>query len=659
MKVCMKKEEHAMSNKFPKLAVLSLLGILALSSCSSSSSEIKALPSNNKDEIVTIDDVSEEIHNNILSVINDSIHDDALASETLNKVLYLYAQSIFGSYNKNTLSEGDVSTTLKEAAADYLSNSSDKTILDDFIRAHKAYWTYNENNEHVDDEGNVVADDKTFTPSDSERTRVYSRYENIEKRIAENMFNRVSTGSYKVANKFFSEKEYLRSLHEAGEDVKNYLDVSWVDYKPVIIDYTVEGEDVFAEGILNRSYYQTNFEIGEDETVDGPRFIEDKVVSEVYNDLLVEQYLMDEEVAAVRNSRARQINVIKIEKYDNFTINADLLVRHLVDDIYANLPTGNTLSFVDEDHNDFMNDLFERYAMISKGLYEEIQTDSEAVSIVDELNASRSDAYELKTFTYNPTPTESKDYKYYANTTYGDLVEDYKELLSATSYEEIDTDLYSKFTSNYTCEFEQGFDQAVIDIDQTESITKGWYVQKSAPSLDSDSQITKNLFQVSVANNKIEIKDENDTESLAELAEVDRIYNNNGVWAVRDEPAEDENKYLCSVNGNFFLKFEGQYSGDDYKSDIVYDDGNAYYIVQVLEAVKDVKLRNKQSANSYANTRGEEFLNKVLSEVTRKVAETGNYSSLAKEHWLEEMNIKYHDQSVYDYFKENYPDLFK
>ena len=651
MKISIKKEERAMSNKFPKLAVLSLLGILALSSCSSSSSEIKAYPSNNKDEVVTIDGVSEEIHNNILSIINENIHDDSLASETLNKVLYLYAQSIFGSYNKNTLVEGDTSTTLKEAAKDYASNSADKTILDNFIRAHKAYWTYNEKNEHVDDEGNVVKDDKNFNPSASERTRVFSRWQNIEKRIAENMFNRINGGSYKVANKFFSEKEYLRSLHEAGEDVTNYLDINWNNYHPLVIDYTVEGEDVFENDILTRRYYQTGFGLSEDETVIGPRFIEKKVVTEVYNDLLVEQYLLDEEVSAVRNSRARQINVIKIEKYDNFTINADLLVKRLVKDIYANIPTGETLSFVDEDHNEYIDTLFERYAMISKGLYEEIQSDDDAKAIITELNNSRSDAYEVKT-------GEKSGFKYYANTTYGDLVEDYEELLSAESYDEIDTDLYSKFTANYTCEFDQGFDQEVISIDQTKSITKGWYVQKSAPSLDSNSEITKNLFQISVANNKIEIKDENDLSSLEELAAVDRIYMHEGSWKVRETPSDKENKYLCSINGNFFLKFEGQYSGDSYLSDIVYDDGSAYYIVQVLEAVKDVKLRNKLSTNSYANTRGEEFLNKVLSEVTRKVAETGNYSSLAKEHWLEDMNITYHDQSVYNYFKDNYPDLF-
>ena len=41
------------------------------------------------------------------------------------------------------------------------------------------------------------------------------------------------------------------------------------------------------------------------------------------------------------------------------------------------------------------------------------------------------------------------------------------------------------------------------------------------------------------------------------------------------------------------------------------------------------------------------------------VGETGSYTSLSRSHWLEQMAINYHDQKVYDYFKDNYPDLFE
>ncbi len=653
-----------MSNKkFSKLAVLSLLGVLALTGCDSSSSKIYAKPSDYKEEIVTIDGNDEKIHNDILKIIYDAMRDGSVASKTLDAVLYRYAQSIFGSYNKLTLADGDENITLKEAARDYKENSGYQK-LDAFIRAHKSFWTYNDDGEHIDDEGKKVTDDKNFTPSTSERKRVDSKFSDVERRIAENMFTKISSGSYSEKH-FFSEAKYLKSLYEDGQSVAHYKDHE--GEPSIIIDYTVEGEDVFTKEILHREYYQTHSGLTEDETTpDGNKnfhYVEKEIVPEIYNDLLVEQYLLDEEAAAVRNSRARQINVIKIEKYSDFTINADLLVKKLVDEIYttgvSTASTNGRLSIVDEDHNP-LEAMFEKYSDIAKGLVEEIG--EEGKLIAEAINNTRSDAFQEKTGALSGK-------KYYANTTYGDLVEDYEEFLSATEFDEIDTDLLSKFTSSGTCSPEEGFNQAVIDIDQTEAITKGWYVQKSAPSLDGSGKIKDILFQVSVANSKVEIPEEEGSAQIAalnELALTDRVYNDNGTWKVRSEPAKadsatgskGESKFLCSINGAFFLKFEGNYSGSEYTNDIVYDDGSAYYIVQVLEAVKDVKLRNSQSDNSYANTRSLEFLNKVTSQVTRKVAETGNYSSLSKEYWLKKMSIKYHDQTVYDYFKSNYPDLF-
>ncbi len=668
-----------MSNKkFPKLAVLSLLGILSLTACDSSS-EIKSQPSNYNDPIVTFGDEKsdEDVHNDILSIIADQIHDDSLASKTLDKVMYRYAQSVFGSYNAITKSDNDESITLKAAAADNRLGS-DYAVINAFIKAHKAYWTYDDDGKHVDDNDNEV-DDETFTPSNSERERVSSRFKDIEGRIASNMYGRIKTGSY-TSKHFFYEVKYLKALHEDGQDVAHYKTVeamedpeSTTDPKeklinPIIIDYTVEEDEIFDKEILHREFYQTNYELNKDETTPDAsgnefHYIEKEIIPEIYNDLLIEQYLLDEELAAVKNSRARQINVIKIEKYSDFQINADLLVKELVKDIYATVPeaTSDYIAYVDEENNPFEK-MFKIYENISKGLYKVVNDDedpdySEYQRIIGNIHSTRSDAFQTKTGT-------NSTYKYYANTTYGDLVEDYEELLSAESYDEIDTSLRNKFTSNGTCTFEEGFDQETISLSQVETITKGWYVQKSAPSLDSNGKIQDTLFQLSVANKKLEIKDQNDTEDLAELMKTDRIVKNatTGEWEPREKPVTEgeykENKYLCSINGAYFLKFEGSYSGSDYKNNIVYDDGSAYYIVQVLEAVKEPKLKNASYDSSYAKTRSPEFLNKVLSEVTRKVAETGNYASLAKEHWLEKMDIKYHDQSVYDYFKDNYPDLF-
>ena len=671
-----KKEESAMLNKkFSKLAVLSLLGVLGLTACGSSTDEVKSLPSNYNDPIITIDDETEEIHNNIIKIIADQLHDGDLPSKTLDKVLYRYAQSVYGAYNKVALADGDTSVTLKEATKIARSNNASTEDLEklyNFIRKHKVYWTFNDKGEHINDDDadpskwSKVENDETFIPCSSEIIRVTSRFDDIENRIAKNMFSKVSGSSYTTKH-FFKEADYLKSLYEAGQSVKKYTDAEVKAVKPLIIDYTVEEDEVFTAGILHREFYQSNFGLEQDETAGTEKYqyIEKEIVPQIYSDLLVEQYLLDEESNAVKQSRARLINVIKIEKYSSFHINADLLVKQLVREIYSKAPTGDYLAYVDEVNNPF-RDVFEKYEEISKGLkvYDPAtvtpvtsEADEhywDADQIIYRIHESRSDAFKYAV---------KQGKAYYENTTYGDLVEDYDEFLSAESFEEIDTSLRNKFTSSGTVSPEEGFDQERISLSQVEAITKGWYVQKSGPSLDSNGTIKSNLFQLSVANNKLEAKDATDEilkfDNATGLAATDRYVKKEGVWEVREEKAKAENKYICSINGSYFLKFEGSYAGSEYTSDIVYDDGSAYYICQVIEAAKDVKLRNSESEGSYANTRGQKFLNEVISEVTTKVAETGSYSSLSKEYWLKKMDIVYHDQSVYDYFKSNYPDLFE
>lgn len=717
-----KKEENAMSNKkFPKLAVLSLLGLLTLTSCGSSDDEIKSLPSNYDDPIITIKDETEEIHNNLISIIADQFQEGDLPSKTLDKVLYRYAQSVYGAYNKVARADKDESTTLKEATRIVVKKfahdvdpdqeaPTEKEIatLYAFIREHKTFWHYNDKKQHIDHEGKVIADDKNFTPCEEELENVLSRFQDVEKRIAENMYSKAKNGGYTTKH-FFKEYEFVKSLYDAGEKVIHYKDAK-KDPRviPTIIDYNVEEKDVFDEGILHRDFYQTHYGIDDDETknefytdVDPDtgeeievdlgyqyHYIEEQIVPQIYSDLLVEQYLLDKESDAVKQSRARQINVIKIEKNGEFDIAADYLIRELVDEIYSVKPTGEYYAFVDEDHNPYQ-EIFEKYEDISKGLTTIVNTRDPAFPVepkIDPVTEKENPKYwneeqiiyrinqkNSNAFKYATSSAESGSIAYYKNTKFGDLVEDYEKFLSAASYDAIDTSLLNKFTSNGTCTPEEGLDQEKITLSQVEAITRGWYIEKSSPSLDSNGKIKKNLFQLSVANNKLEAKNATDPilryDLLGGVAAVDRYHGQlvgegtdteHVEWSLRSDKVEDENKYVCSINGAYFLKFDGQSAGRDYKDDIVCEDksGNAYYICQVIEAVKDVKLRNSDSPNSYANTREAGFLNKVISEVTTKVAETGSYSSLSKEYWLEKMNLYYHDQNVYDYFKSNYPDLF-
>ena len=670
-----------MSNKPIKLAVLSIVGILSLAGCSKSDDEIYSKPSNYDNAIVTLDD-STDIYHDVLSVIYDSVHSGTTASKTLDTVMYMYAESIYGSYNKITRSASDTSTTLKDA---YISaKSADKSVANAFIKAHKAYWEYNEDGEHINAAGQVITDDN-WTPSATELGHVISRFDTIEDRIAQAMYSKISGGTY-TTKSFFSEYALLKALHEDSKKV-NYTALSFDEIQAgkMIIPYTVEEEDIFlpfrdfnnvTKTALHRALYQDSINVT---AINGDysnckyTYIEDEIIPNIYNDFLVEQYLLDQDIAAVRNSRARKINVIKIEKYTNFSNNADALVKKLVEAIYANLPSA-TDAHVNYDTYDVQNEqgnvikkgtetigreIFERYARIAKGLKDELT--QEDLDVVAEMNAAASDVYNSK-----PATTPIGNYEYYEHTAYGDLVKDLEKIYDDAvvkpvsdpiqyDYDLLSDTKYNTYTSNGARSLLEGFEQEKISIMQKQSITKGWYIQSQAPTLDSNGTINDRLFKLSVANARLEI---NSDAGASALDAVDRIYKDNGTWKVRSAAVANEDKFLCSINGLYFLKFEDQSSSADWKNDIVYDDGSAYYIVQVIEAAKDSKLRNT-SATSYAKTRGLDLMDEVINTVAKIVGGTGSYSSLSKSHWIEKMEILFHDQVVYDYFKSNYPDLFE
>ena len=637
-----------------KLAVLSVVALFGLTACDSE--EIYSKPTDYESPIVKIDGEGSDVHNNVLSIIYDAMHEGNLSSNTLDKILYNYASSIFGFYNGVALPEGSEVITLKEAVTSYDEEHDTNTDkINTFIKDHKVYWNYNEEGEHVDDNGAVV-DDETFTPCKAERQHVVSKWNAIEERIAESMYKSATASNY-VEKNYYNEKEFLRSLYEAGHKVATYADKNFEQF---IIPYTVEEKEAFDEivgydnanhVILHRAYYQSTVNNDADESA---TYIEDEILPSIYNDLLIEQYLLDEDVAAVRNSRARKINVIKIEKYSSFTNNSDMLVKELVKEIYANVPAANGYLRTDAEQIEEEGDtLFRKYSIIAKGLYDQIQADADAVEIVNRLNLANSDVYELATYIDSNTTT----YHYYKNTSYGDLLKDYIKVDGVNTWAGLDESKYSTFTSSGTRSVIEGLEQQTIDIMQKQNITKGWYIQSKTPSLDSNGTINDRLFKLSIANNKLELKDETSDE-YETLVERDRIVKDGNAWKVRDAASADENKFLCSINGAYYLKFDGKSSEESWTKDIVYDDGSAYYIVQVLEAAKDSKLRNVSSSN-YALTRGQTVMDEIIDNIAKIVGETGSYSTLSRNHWLEKMAIQYHDQAIYDYFKSNYPDLFE
>ncbi len=592
---------------------------MSLTACSSS--DIVAKPTDYDDELVTIEG-EKDIFNNIMSVVYDAQRSGNVASDVLDEVLYQYAMSVFGSYNKVT-SKGKEGTTLKEAFKAITKNSdgtySGTTVADEFIKSHKAYWTVDSDGNRVNDENVAVADDAL--PANSEYARVVEKWNTIEKRIAQAMYSEISAGTYSDRN-YFSEKRYLTTLYNGMKHVENPYNSSLV-LTTKLITPDVEDYEVFTKGLLHREYYQSNYD-GDETKDEANHYVEDVHIPDIYNELLVEQYLLNETYNTLGRSSARKVNIIAISKNTNYDKAADYLVNDLIDQISSGKVSSDNIL-----------DTFKSYSKVWNGTPADIEGTGEQAILNRLISAG--------VFSESTVSFAGEDYKYYEGTAYGDLIEklgDIKENPDTTK-----EDVENEFTNSGAYPYSVGIKIKTDEIKLKDYTTTGWYIKNGGLS-ELPESIRNRLFNIGVANGK--------KETSAQMEGLDRW--NGTTYAV----PENESSYLALINGRYYLKQESTLSGEDRKNDIKFYDSSSstYYIVEVEEAVISSKL-SKTSTNSYNETRDASFMESVVNEVAKQIGTGDTYKKLAKEYWLKEMSIKYHDTTVYDYFKSNYPDLFE
>lgn len=579
-----------LTKKLSKLLVLGLLATVGLTSCSND--DTMAKPSDYEDTLVGFAD--EEVYNNVRSIVYDALRDGSLAADVLDEVLYQFANSIVGYYN-NVTATSDDTVTLKDAVA---SLSGNKSVADTFIENHKAYWS-------VDAEGNRLTDAES---KESEYARVQKKWETIEDRIAERMHKDISSGSYSDRN-IFDEKVYLVNLASSLNKVSSPFEALPATPYKGLITPDVEAVDVFTAGLLHRDFYQTNWAIDKVETKTGNTYIEDKIIPEIYQELLVEQYLLDETYNILGRSYARKVNVVSIKANTEYPLAANYLVNEFVDSVIS--VKGNAVTLED----------FKTLSNAWKG----VNLTAEEKTLLENSGAFTKDTFDGK--------------EYYLGTEYGDLMEDYSKI--TTDPLTTNSAIESSFTNNNSYTKEVGLEIKSNEIELRDHTENGWYIKNGGLS-NLPETIRTRLFNIGVAN------------ALDNDNTIDRF-----AGATYTVPA-DESSYIAKINGKYYLKTAETESSDDAEKDILhYDaDSSTYYIIQVEEAASTSKL-SKTSDNSYTHTRGADVMEEIVSEVVRIVATSGSYKALSTEHWLEAAGLKYHDQVVYDYFKENYPDLFE
>ena len=632
-------------NNVIKFAAIALLSAFALTACDD---EIIAKPNGYDDNspVVNIEGFNGTVYNNEFTDIYDSIRSGTLANDVLDQLLYQYSISVFGNYNAVTVSKFSENnfgeTTLKAAVAGLTIETNAKgeqvatggnDVAKNFIKAHSAYWSKNKAGKRVGDDNKEVSEDAD--PSKSEYARLLNKWKTIEKRIAEKMYAQISGGSYSERN-VFEEERFLRSLAVSIENNVAALNDTTPKFKGILTS-KVEDYEVFTKKteqieagaeddyILHRENYQSNAGLNEEEKADqDATYVEDKLIPDIYRQLLVEQYILDESYDTLGRTSARHISVLSIGKNSNYSKGAVNLMNTFV----------KTNIFDPNRNEDITLDTFKMVSNAWIGAFmsnADYATNAETKPMYDLMKAA---VPEYEVTGANP---------YFQGTAYGDMMEEIEKINANPALSENE----SAYTGSNTYTVEKGKEIKTRELQLKDFTTTGWYVKSIGASALPDS-VKNQLFDINVAN------------ALNGEPCVEYKFNDtDNVWETNETSDNRESliNVVGLVNGQYFLRNTTRIKGNPVENDILFESDGTYYVVLVEDAIRSKNL-NKEN---YQEATAEQLdtLETYINEIVQIVADNDTYKTLSKKHWLEEMDLKFHDTKVYDYFKSNFPELFE
>ena len=629
-------------NKVIKFAAIALLSAFALTACND---DIIAKPTGYGDDspVVTIKDDNGnavKVYNNNFDDIYDGIRSGSLASDVLDTLLYQYSMSVFGNYNKVTAATvtnnpyGEV--TLKQAVAGLTQTGgvySGSQATKDFIKAHSAYWNKDKNGKRVkDDFKTELAEDAD--PEQAEYARLESKWNTIEKRIAQKLYSQISGGTYSEENVFY-ELKFLRSLSSSIENnVITISDAVKAQAFKGVLTAKVEDYDLFNEEepekaktenldgdldfILHRNFYQSNYKLGDQEATDqDATYVEMHVIPDIYRQLLVEQYLLDESYDTLGRTSARHISVLAISKNTNYATTAYDLMKTFV----------NTTIFDNTRTTDVTLDTFK------------IASNAWIGAFMSKAGYDATDEYALLSAALPASYLAGTTNKYFKGTAYGDMMEEFEKINANPKISENE----STYTGSNTYTPEVGKTIKTRELELKDYTSTGWYIKSVGVSTLPES-LKNQLFDINVAN------------ALADKPCVEYTYDTTAnEWKTNEDQANLIN-VVGKVKGQYFLRNTSRVKDVPVQSDILFESDGTYYIVLVEDAIRSINLSKSSYVDADAETL--EKLEGYINEIVQIVSNNDTYKNLSKKHWLEEMNLKYHDTEVYNYFKSNFPDLF-
>ncbi len=484
---------------------------------------------------------------------------------------------------------------------------NDDTKIKAFIDSHKAvYW--NEKKATLD--GTEVTEDEFLATKfekkvdEIRKARFLNFYNSLNEKINETFYTQITSKDYNDTTGKFEEKRLAMAHYSEGYSIDvNNSELTW---KEGYVTTSLKKEDVSSLISFDGRYDD---------------YIERNIMKTVYKDKLVEQYLLDNNYSTLGRAYGRKVNIIKLTRDDkNKELPSKLLKAYATNYIEA----GKDIDF-------------ETVANAWRGFRGVELKDGHLVAIPlsdDEVELLKAAGLEEKTITNEDGTTYSTGI--FEETQFGQLVEKYTNAIAAegkrSDYRtDEENTAWNDLTSNGTRSIETGFNIKLAELALNDYTTDGWYV-KNGGLTDLPDAIRNRLFNINVSN------------------ELDKV---------TDSYTYNQTDYLRKVGSHYFLTPAASEAGDNYNY-IIYNESSSY-IIEVEEAVSTSKL-NIDGKDSYVvNKKGNDPL--FSETIAHKLAETlgtkDSYINNAYSSYIEEYSLVYHDSTIYDYFKEKYPELFE
>lgn len=497
--------------------------------------------------------------------------------------------------------------------------TSDSSVIE-FVKNHKFYWNWVSTSTKVRKEDSV-----DVSKVNEYRNRIKSYIDLVTKEVVSSLYDDAISSSYMKNNRFyeslFARHIYgnLYSIYKADgslEDAK--LLYTTPDYKSEENKETFENAGYTFGKLITRDYdVENNYEM----VISGDTqllhlyhykdYINYEIMPNIMSNLLTESYIFEKQYQAIGGTQSRKINFIKIA--DNSKNQAPELMRAYIEK-YLTSETSDNVDFTPlinawiGDHVELSKEENKGANELAKSVFGEESTviDSEFKSYID--------------------GKSGEDYPYYDGSLYGDLIKSYSNLTNNPSTN--DSSTYSSFTTFDSINYDpaEGLEIKRQNL-QTESyVTNKWGTSGSFDVGSTD--IVTNLFSYGLSNEFKKAKNENVT------------YLVNGYYLKQFQ-----------VNGPTFLKKTSYTNEID---SILWKNDDNYYIIEVVDQV----ARDTLSMSSDDSEETKKEIEEYARTIGYTVAEKDTYTKNAVLYYLEQSNINYHDQDVYDYFEDNYSDLF-